>query len=116
MPNPDIMRFASTLALVLVVLSGRVLDRTTGQPLPNVRITTATGARATSDAKGRYALRGAARGTLVLTLESDDVPPQHVEVRVGGAATHRDLRACSTTLDYTCGTHAPSDGGPQGAG
>lgn len=110
------MRFESTLALVVIVLSGRVLDRTTGQPLPGVRVSTATGERATTDARGRYALRGVHRGALVLTLESDDVPPQHVEVRVGAPKTQRDLRACSTTLDYNCGTHVPGDGGAPGAG
>lgn len=105
------MRISTTLALVLVVLSGRVLDRTTGQPLPSVRVSTATGERATSDANGRYVLRGLRRGKLTLTLESDDVPPQRVELRIAAPRTNRDLRACSTTLDYRCGTATPSEGG-----
>ena len=110
------MRFTSTLALVLIVLSGRVLDRTTGQPLPGVTITTLAGKHAKTDAKGRYALRGLHLGVLVLTLESDDVPPQRVEVRIRSSKTVRDMRACSTTLDYNCGAKIPSDEGTPGAG
>ncbi len=104
-------RVFSTLAIVLVALSGRVLDRTTGQPLPSVRVTASTGQHATSDANGHYALRGLHRGNVTLTLESADVPPQHVDVRLGTSRAYRDLRACSTTLDYRCGTVTPSDGG-----
>ena len=110
------MRFSASLALVLIVLSGRILDRTTGQPLPNVRVTTSSGARATSDVAGRYALRGLRGPSVTVTLESDDVPPQHIDVRLKAPRTLRDLRACSTTLDYRCGAPAPSDASGGGAG
>lgn len=116
MPNQSTMRFTTTLAAVLIVLSGRVLDRTTGQPLPSVRVSASTGQQTKSDAGGHYALRGLRRGSLTLTLESDDVPPQRIEIRVTKPRTQRDLRACSTTLDYRCGTVTPSEGGSSGAG
>ena len=106
----------STLGLVLVVLSGRVLDRTTGQPLPGVTVTTLAGKHAKTDAKGRYTLRGLHFGALVLILESDDVPPQRIEVRIGSSKTLRDVRACSTKLDYNCGAKIPSGEGKPRAG
>lgn len=111
------MRISATLALVLIVLSGRVLDRTTGQPLPGVRVSASSGSSATSDAAGRYVLIGLHGPTVTLTLESDDVPPQRIDVRLKAPRTSRDLRACSTTLDYRCGAPAPSDAsGGGGAG
>jgi protocatechuate 3,4-dioxygenase beta subunit len=83
------------------LLSGRVLDRTTGQPLPHVRVSSGT-ASATTDARGRFTLRGLRAGNVNLLLESDDVPAQHATVKVGDGTTRRDLRVCSTTLDYNC--------------
>ncbi len=108
------MRAGSLVQLiaVLVILSGRVLDRTTGQPLSGVSVTSGA-ARATTDALGRFSLRGLRAGATTLTLESSDVPAQHVVVHLGQGTTRRDLRACSTTLDYACGApSAPGGGGP----
>ncbi len=97
-------------ALVAVAfLSGHVLDRTTGQPLPGVRVTTA-GATASTDKDGRYVLRGLAPGSYTLTLQSDDVPAYRVHITVKAGRNERDVRACSTTLDYGCG-EAPAPGG-----
>ena len=107
------------LAVVTLVLVGRVLDRTTGQPLPHVRVAVAGGPHAASDAEGRFVLRGLHGRRIVVTLESDDVPPQHVGVTLAsrGTTTH-DVRACSTTLDYSCGAPAPTgtDAAPNSAG
>lgn len=95
-------------ALALVVLAGRVLDRTTGQPLAHVRVTSGQ-ASAVTDSAGRFVLRGLHPGHADLLLESDDVPAQHANVTLGTGTTHRDLRACSTTLDYSCaGPDAPA--------
>jgi hypothetical protein len=91
------------LAIASLVLSGRVLDTTTGQPLPGVHVR-AGSAKSTSDARGRYALRGLHAGTLTVVLESDDVPPQQLSVTLGARSLERDLHACSTTLDYNCST------------
>ena len=103
---------ARLLGLVVVtLLSGRVLDRTTGQPLPDVRVTTA-GASASTDKDGRYVLRGLAPGSYTLTLQSNDVPTYRVRVTLKAGRNERDVRACSTTLDYGCG-EAP---GAAGAG
>jgi hypothetical protein len=89
------------VVLAVVVLSGRVLDRTTGQPLAHVRVGSGR-VSATTDAAGRFTLRGLHPGRVDLRLESDDVPVQHASVTLGAGTTHRDLRACSTTLDYNC--------------
>lgn len=97
------------LAAVTLVLSGRVLDQTTGQPLAGVHLQ-AGRASATTDAHGRYALRGLHAGPVTLVLESDDVPPQQLSVTLGPASTRHDLRACSTTLDYNCSAVQPPSG------
>lgn len=90
-----------------VTLSGRVLDTTTGQPLAHVRVV-AGNARSTTGPDGRFVLRGLAPGVATVTLQSNDVPAQRVIIRLGAGVTHQDLRACSTTLDYTCGNRAPN--------
>jgi protocatechuate 3,4-dioxygenase beta subunit len=102
------MMRAFALAGFAVVLSGHVLDRTTGQPLAGVRVR-AGRAQAVTDRAGRYALRGLRTGAVAITLESDDVPAQHLTVRVGPGPTNRDLHACSTTLDYNCSGPTPAE-------
>jgi hypothetical protein len=92
------------LALSLVVLVGHITDKTTGQPLPNVKI--AIGSHhTTTDARGAYRLSGLAPGTYTLSASSDDVPPQRRSVTVKQQASPQtlDLVMCSTTLDYGCG-------------
>jgi hypothetical protein len=89
------------VALALVILAGRVLDRTTGQPLAHVRVSSGH-VGVTTDSAGRFVLRGLHPGRAELLLESDDVPAQHATVTLGTGTTHHDLRACSTTLDYNC--------------
>jgi protocatechuate 3,4-dioxygenase beta subunit len=95
--------------LVVTLLGGRVLDRTTGQPLPDVRVST-TGASTLTDKNGHYALRGLTPGSYTLTLQSNDVPAYRVRVTLKSGRNERDIRACSTTLDYGCG-EAPAPGG-----
>ena len=101
-----------TLALLTVVLAGRVLDRTTGQPLAHVVVASDATHRATTDAAGRFALRGLRGSRVTVTLESDDVPAQRVTVPLRARGTTRhDLHACSTTLDYNCGAQTPTGTG-----
>ncbi len=104
-----IRRYAAPVAIALAVLSGRVLDRTTGQGLAHVHVSAST-LRATTDASGRYVLRGLKPGATAVTLESDDVPAQHFTVTVGSGTTAHDFRACSTTLDYSCAAPVAPDG------
>jgi protocatechuate 3,4-dioxygenase beta subunit len=104
-------RAACACAFALAVLSGRVLDRTTGQGLAHVHVS-ASAVRVTTDASGHYILRGLKPGATAVTLESDDVPAQHFTVTVGSGTTAHDFRACSTTLDYSCAAPAL----PGGAG
>lgn len=87
---------------VLAVLIGTLADRTTGQPLPGVLVSLGK-AHATSRADGSFRLGVARPGRVVLTVSSDDVPPQQIPVTVGATVTHVTLRVCSTTLDYNCG-------------
>lgn len=94
--------------VAIVVLTGRVLDRTTGQPLAHVHVSSGN-VTATTDSAGRFTLRGLHPGRVDLLLESDDVPAQHESVTLGAGTTHREVRACSTTLDYNCSSpDAPS--------
>jgi len=93
------------LAAATLVLSGRVLDKTTGQPLANVGVR-AGSAHATSDRAGNYVLRGLHAGKVTIVLESADVPPQTFGLTLIAAKTHRDFTACSTTLDYSCAPQA----------
>ena len=87
---------------MFAVLIGTVADRTTGQPLPGVHVSLGA-AHATSRADGTFRLNGVKPGAATLTVSSDDVPPQHIAVKVGPATSHVALRICSTTLDYNCG-------------
>jgi len=102
-----------TVAVALATVSGRVLDTTTGQPLPGVRVAAGT-ATATTDARGRFVLRRVRIGTQTLTLESNDVPLQRLTIRIKATNAPHDLHACSTTLDFHCGDAngpAPAGGG-----
>ena len=104
------------IAALSSVLAGRVLDRTTGQPLAHVVVRASSGPRATTDANGRFVLHGLHGRSVRVTLESDDVPEQHVTVPLAArATTHHDLRACSTTLDYNCGAPVPTSTDGSGA-
>jgi hypothetical protein len=105
-------RHVSATMLAVVLLSGRVVDRTTGQGLAHVRVATSS-AHATTDASGRYVLSVPA-GPTAIVLESEDVPAQHFTVTVGPRSTRRDFRACSTTLDYSCGAPAAPNAGGAG--
>jgi hypothetical protein len=111
------MRARSWVAiLVFALLMGRVTDITTGQPLIGVRVTLAGPQRgsATTDREGRYRITGLRPGTYRMTLVSSDVPVQRRTVAVGRVTT-LDIKACSTTLDYSCG--APTEhSGPGGSG
>jgi hypothetical protein len=99
------------LVFALTILAGLVVDKTTGQPLTGVDISADGGAKVapgrTNDA-GRYELHGLAPGHYMLTVSSDDVPPQHFEVVVHDAKTQQfNITACSTTLDYSCAAAQP---------
>ncbi len=94
------------VAAVFAVLSGTITDKTTGQPLEGVTVTATAGShtlRARTDSDGHFALSKIADGDYALHLSSRDVPAQTVHVHVRGTATHVTLKACSMTLDYSCG-------------
>jgi hypothetical protein len=97
--------------LGVTVLAGKVVDRTTGQPLTSVDIS-ARGAAKVAPAKtgddGRYTLHGLAPGHYTITVSSDDVPPQTFEVAVRAVKKQQfNIVACSTTLDYSCAAALP---------
>ncbi len=97
--------------LVLAVLTGKVVDRTTGQPLTGVDVRVQGAAKvapARTDDAGRYTLRGLAPGRYTLSVSSDDVPPQTFAVSVRAVKTQPfNITACSTTLDYSCAAAGP---------
>ena len=107
------MALSVIAALAAAVLSGTITDRTTGQPLAGVRVHVGK-ATATTSADGRYALHGLAPGDYTLTLESSDVPPEHLRVSVKRGVNQRNLRVCSTTLDYGCGQAPAPQSAPNG--
>src|SRR5579875_88278 len=92
---------ALSCAFATAIVSGQIRDRTTGQPMPDIRVT--IGSRRTStDAGGRYSLRGIPSGTQTLVVQSNDVPRQTFQVDVNAPSTRFDARVCSMTLDYSC--------------
>lgn len=100
-------------AAVLAVLTGTVTDKTTGQPLQGVTVTATAGSqtlRARTDAEGHFVLKHVANGDYKLHLSSRDVPSQTVDVQVRGTSAHVSLKACSMTLDYSCGAGDSSGG------
>ena len=109
------MRSASlAFFAALTILVGTITDKTTGQPLEGVNVTTTAGKlqlHALTNGQGRFEFRNIADGSYTLHLSSHDVPPQTMQVRVTGKTTHVKLSACSTTLDYNCsGPDMPGGG------
>jgi hypothetical protein len=102
---------ALPIVLALTVLSGQIVDKTTGQPLAGVDVSVAGNTKiapARSNETGRYTLRGLSHGRVTLSVSSDDVPPQTFAVVIGGGPTqHFTITACSTTLDYSCAAALP---------
>ncbi|HET9030091.1 MAG TPA: carboxypeptidase regulatory-like domain-containing protein [Candidatus Aquilonibacter sp.] len=92
-------------ALALVAFSGHIVDATTGQSMPklSVHATGPSRAAATTDAHGRFLLKGLKPGTYTLRVESDDVPPQEFDMTVKpGSSATVTFKVCSMTLDYHC--------------
>jgi hypothetical protein len=106
-------RIAPFVALVLVVLSGHITDRTTGQPLAGVHVTVSGPSHATAStgSGGQSTLRNLLPGTYSVTISSDDVPRVRSSVTIGTKNATQDFTVCSTTLDYSC---AGGSGGPPG--
>lgn len=59
-------------------------------------------AHTVSRTDGSFRLSIAKPGAVVVSVNSDDVPPQQFNVKASSTA-HMNLRVCSTTLDYNCG-------------
>jgi hypothetical protein len=98
----------------LAILTGTITDKTTGQPLVGVTVTaTHAGVQlsAKTNSQGQFVFKRIADGDYALHLSSRDVPPQTMQVKVAGKATHVSLQACSTTLDYRCGSPNMPGGG-----
>jgi hypothetical protein len=93
--------WSSFAALAFAIVVGSITDRTTGQPLAGVTVAIGA-AHAVSHADGSFRLNVPRAGHAVVSVSSDDVPPQQFPVMVGAKAPVR-LRVCSTTIDYNCG-------------
>ncbi len=106
-------RAALTVALVLSVFAGRLVDTTTGQPLPGVSIRLAgpSSASVTSDRLGRFRIKALKPGSYTVKMQSQDVPQQQIGVTLrANTTTVLDIKICSTTLDYHCGGAAGGAG------
>ena len=90
------------VAFAFAVLIGTVTDRTTGQPMAGVTIASGP-VHTVTRSDGSYKLAGLKPGRTVLSVSSDDVPPQRFPVTAANVTTRADLSVCSTTLDYNCG-------------
>ncbi|SRR5579884_1239034 len=102
----------ASFALAAAVLVGQVTDKTTGQPLPGVRVLlTPHGTQTVRKApagwtsrEGRYRIANVPPGKYDVSLSSDDVPTQLFTVTVRSNKNQTaDFVACSITLDYSCG-------------
>lgn len=104
------MKMLALLALALVTFGGTLLDRTTQQPLIGVyvQVTGPSTRHATTDAHGTFAIANLKPGNYNITVQSRDVPQQHFHLRLT-RNTAETIHACSTTLDYHCGSPG---GGP----
>jgi len=111
------LRLLLTIALVFAVLQGHVNDTTTGQPLVGVHVRAAGPSQGTAvtDRNGHYTIHNLRPGTYTLTLTSRDVPSVQHRVTVVNGTTTANFKACSTTLDYSCGGSAPGGGPGSGA-
>ncbi|HTZ53861.1 MAG TPA: carboxypeptidase regulatory-like domain-containing protein [Candidatus Acidoferrum sp.] len=104
------MKTLAMLALALATFWGTLLDKTTNQPLTAVRVD-ATGpstARGSTDSRGKFTLSNLKPGQYTITVQSKDVPQQSFAYKITRSTT-QTIKACSTTLDYHCGTPG---GGP----
>lgn len=105
------MKALAMLALALVTFWGTLLDKTTNQPLTGVRVSASgqSTARASTDSRGKFTLVNLRPGQYTITVQSKDVPPQNFDYKITKGTT-QTIKACSTTLDYHCGS--PGGGGP----
>src|SRR5580700_11405397 len=94
-----------SMALILATFAGRLVDVTTGQPLPGVRLVLSgpSTAAVTSDRLGRFSIKGLKAGSYTAIIQGKDVPPQRTSVHLRAGINVLDLRICSATLDYHCG-------------
>jgi hypothetical protein len=103
---PNCHTRSALIAFVLAVFAGRLVDATTGQPLPGVRMVLAgpSTATVTSDRLGRFSIKGLKAGNYTVTMQGKDVPQQRASVQLRvNTTTVLDLKICSATLDYHCG-------------
>lgn len=97
----------------LVTFWGTLLDKTTNQPLTMVHVSAAgpSSARSETNSRGKFTLSKLKPGRYTITVQSKDVPQQSFDFSITRNST-RAIKACSTTLDYRCGS--PQAGGSSG--
>jgi hypothetical protein len=91
---------------VFAAIASRLVDATTGQPMPSIHVILKgpTASATVTDGRGRFAFRNLRPGPYTLTLQSTDVPRQKRSLVLRAGQTFvREIRICSTTLDYSCG-------------
>ncbi len=96
--------FAPLAALALVILVGRITDRTTGQSLAGLEIT-ANGpshARARTDADGRYIFRSLRPGRYLIDVRGKGVPTVAKHIVLHDGKVTENITVCNVALDYSC--------------
>ncbi len=96
----------ATVALIVTVLSGRVLDEGNGRVLEGVHVLAQgpTTTEATTDRDGRFALGKLKPGPYTVTAQSDEVPMQLFHTTLAPAhTTYLEMKVCSTRYDAHCG-------------
>ncbi len=95
---------APIAALALAMLVGRVTDRTTGQSLAGLNVTTIgpTHAVARTGADGRYMFRHLRPGKYTLVIRGKGVPTVRTRISLAGRTTTKNVVVCNVALDYSC--------------
>jgi len=98
-------KFAVTAALTLPVLSGRIVDRTTGQPMFGVHVTITGAANATTitNRVGRYTLRNLRPGRYRIAVRGKGMPTVRRRITLSNKNAVANFVVCSVALDYSCG-------------
>lgn len=104
-------RYAFTLkdeAPTTATFSGTVTDRKTKKALPGVTVALDTGAQATTDGAGHFALEGVAPGTRTVTLSGDRLTPLRTEETFAAGKKLEAIYEIDLGAPAEAGT-APSD-------
>lgn|GEM_PF-2501790 len=95
---------APSAALAFAILVGQVSDRTTGQPLGGLRVSsigpTRTSVRTNAD--GHYLLRNLRPGRYTILIRGKGVPTVRARITLSDRRQRKNFVVCNVALDYSC--------------